>query len=417
MTIRFVQKYRSGFFSNSTMPTPPYLHVAIPLMDELENLPALVECLNQQSYRNFSVYMCVNQPESWWEDETERQICANNADSIVFLQSVENLLITIIDRSSRGHGWPTKRHGVGYARKELFDTILKTATDNEIIVSLDGDTAFGKDYLASIAGQFAHNPHLSAIAVPYYHPLSGNATTDRSLLRYEIYMRHYLINMLQIGNPYAFTALGSAMALTVGAYKRCGGITPLQGGEDFYLMQKLCKTGKVSVYNKEIMYPLGRPSQRVPFGTGPAVMKTVAEQAVSYPFFATESFQKVRQTYNLFPALYEKDIPTPMTEFLCKQLKTDDVWQPLRKNFKTVPLFVKACTERVDGLRILQFLKSEHRQGSSNGNFAEFCTANDIPLPEGFSFESTDIRQLDEIRNALFEKELELRKRKAPVCV
>ena len=394
------------------MPLLPHISVAIPLMDELENLPALVECLQKQTFHNFDVYVCVNQPENWWGEEAKQHICINNAVSILFLQSVENLSITIIDRSSRGHGWPAKRHGVGYARKELFDTILQIAADNEIIVSLDGDTAFGKDYLASIAGQFAHNPHLSAIAVPYYHPLSGNATTDRSLLRYEIYMRHYLINMLQIGNPYAFTALGSAMTFTVGAYKRCGGITPLQGGEDFYLLQKLRKTGSVSVFNREIVFPQGRESKRVPFGTGPAVAKSVPEQDGSYPFYATMSFEKVRQTYELFPALYEKDIPTPMTEFLCSQLKTDDVWQPLRKNFKTVQLFVKACTERVDGLRILQFLKSEHRQGSSNGNFVEFCTANDIPLPEGFSFESTDIRQLDNIRNALFEKEMELRKGK-----
>ena len=51
------------------MPLLPHISVAIPLMDELENLPALVECLNKQTYRNFSVYMCVNQPESWWEEE------------------------------------------------------------------------------------------------------------------------------------------------------------------------------------------------------------------------------------------------------------------------------------------------------------------------------------------------------------
>ena len=399
------------------MPLLPHISVAIPLMDELENLPALVECLNKQTYRNFSVYMCVNQPESWWEEEAKQHICINNAVSILFLQSVENLSITIIDRSSRGHGWPAKRHGVGYARKALFDKILQTAPNDDIIVSLDGDTDFGEDYFASVVEQFAQKPDLSAIAVPYYHPLSGNETTDRSLLRYEIYMRHYLINMLQIGSPYAFTALGSAMAFTVRDYRRCGGITPLQGGEDFYLMQKLCKTGKVSVYNSERVLPQGRISARVPFGTGPAVMKTVAEQDVSYPFYATASFQKVRQTYEAFPALYEKDFETPMTVFLQNQLKINDIWGPLRKNFKTVQLFVKACTERVDGLRFLQFLKSEHRQGSSNGNFVEFCSANGIPLPEGFSFENTDISQLDEIRNALFEKEMELRKRKAPVCV
>lgn len=389
----------------------PHQHVAIPMMDELENLPALVDCLQKQSFRNFDVYVCVNQPDSWWHDDEKLPVCQRNQATIEHLQTIENLPITIIDRSSRGHGWPAKRQGVGYARKELFDSILQTASDNDIIVSMDGDSIFAPKYLASLATQFAKHPCLSAIAAPYYHPLPKEKEHTRSLLRYEIYMRHYLINMLLIGNPYAFTAIGSAMAFGVAAYRRCGGITPLQGGEDFYLMQKLCKTGKVSVFNTEIMYPLGRPSQRVPFGTGPAVMKTVAEQQMSYPFFATASFEKVRQTFDLFPSLYENDLVTPMTDFLCRQLKTDDLWGPLRKNFKTRELFVKACSERIDGLRILQFLKSEHRQGTSERNFAEFCSANGIALPTGFGFKNTPVEQLDEVRNLLFEKEMALREK------
>ena len=216
--------------------------------------------------------------------------------------------------------------------------------------------------------------------------------------------------MLQIGSPYAFTALGSAMAFTVRDYRRCGGITPLQGGEDFYLMQKLCKTGKVSVYNSERVLPQGRISARVPFGTGPAVMKTVVEQDVSYPFYATASFQKVRQTYEAFPALYEKDFETPMTAFLQNQLKIDDIWGPLRNNFKIEELFVKACAERVDGLRILQFLKSEHTTDSSVRNFVEFCTTNDIALPQSFSFENSTINDLNALRNMLYNKEMLLRR-------
>ena len=394
------------------MSNSPHISIAIPLMDELENLSRLVECQQKQSFHNFDVYVCVNQPESWWDDETKFQVCQNNQATIQFLQAVDFLKTVIIDRSSRGKGWDDKHRGVGYARKALFDRILQTAPDDDIIVSLDGDTDFGEDYFASVVEQFAQNPDLSAIAVPYYHPLSGNETTDRSLLRYEIYMRHYLINMLQIGNPYAFTALGSAMAFTAGAYRRCGGITPLQGGEDFYLMQKLCKTGKVSVYNPERVLPQGRISARVPFGTGPAVMKTVAEQDVSYPFYATASFQKVRQTYEAFPALYEKDFETPMTAFLQNQLKIDDIWGPLRKNFKTEELFVKACAERVDGLRILQFLKSEHTTDSSVRNFVEFCTTNDIALPQGFSFENSTINDLNALRNVLYDKEMLLREQR-----
>lgn len=394
------------------MSNSPHISVAIPLMDEQENLSRLVECLQNQTFQNFDVYVCVNQPESWWDDETKIHVCQNNQATIQFLQAVDFPKTVIIDCSSRGKGWDDKHRGVGHARKALFDRILQTAPNDDIIVSLDGDTDFGKDYFASVIEQFAQNPDLSAIAVPYYHPLSGNETTDRSLLRYEIYMRHYLINMLQIGSPYAFTALGSAMAFTVRDYRRCGGITPLQGGEDFYLMQKLCKTGKVSVYNSERVLPQGRISARVPFGTGPAVMKTVAQQDVSYPFYATASFQKVRQTYEAFPALYEKDFETPMTAFLQNQLKINDIWGPLRKNFKTEELFVKACAERVDGLRILQFLKSEHLADSSDRNFVEFCTANDIALPQIFSFENSTINDLNALRNVLYDKEMLLRKQR-----
>lgn len=394
------------------MSNSPHISVAVPLMDELENLSRLVQCLQKQSFRNFDVYVCVNQPESWWDEETKIHVCQNNQATIQFLQSIEKPPIVIIDRSSRGKGWDDKHRGVGYARKVLFDKILQTAPDNDIIVSLDGDTDLGEDYFASIVEQFAQNRDLSAIAVPYYHPLSGNETTDRSLLRYEIYMRHYLINMLQIGCPYAFTALGSAMAFTVKDYRRCGGITPLQGGEDFYLLQKLCKTGSVSVFNKETVFPQGRESKRVPFGTGPAVAKSVAEQDVSYPFYATASFQKVRQTYEAFPALYEKDFETPMTVFLQDQLKINDIWGLLRKNFKTEELFVKACAERVDGLRILQFLKSEHLADSSIRNFVEFCTANGIALPQGFSFENSTINDLNALRNVLYDKEMLLRKQR-----
>ena len=101
-----------------------------------------------------------------------------------------------------------------------------------------------------------------------------------------------------------------------------------------------------------------------------------------------------------------------MTAFLQNQLKIDDIWGPLRKNFKTEELFVKACAERVDGLRILQFLKSEHLADSSDRNFAEFCTANGIALPQIFSFENSTINDLNALRNVLYDKEMLLRKQR-----
>ena len=387
-----------------------HIAVAIPLMAEMENLPKLVACLESQTFQNFEVFFCVNQPENFWQNPEKIFICHNNQKSIEYLQACNNSKYFIIDRSSLGKGWDAKHHGVGYARKTIFDTILQNHHDNTIIVSLDGDTSFNENYFQSIVNQFNTNTELSAIAVPYFHPLPTTETEQRTLLRYEIYMRYYLVNMLLIRNPYAFTALGSAIAFPAWAYKKTGGITPLQGGEDFYLMQKFCKTGKISVYNNECVFPQGRTSFRVPFGTGPAVQKQVSEQDLSYPFYSQTSFQKVGDTFALFPRLFGEDCETPMSDFLRCQLKTNELWSPIRKNFKTRDLFVKSCTERVDGLRILQFLKSEHKPDSSHENFVNFCNSQGISLPQDFSFETTEIQELDKLRTIFFEKEMLLRK-------
>jgi hypothetical protein len=216
-------------------------------------------------------------------------------------------------------------------------------------------------------------------------------------------MRHYLLGLLRIGNPYAFTALGSAMAFPLWAYRRVGGITPLQGGEDFYLLQKFAKTGHIVRQFAEpyrshdmVVRPQGRVSSRVPFGTGPAIAKGVAAMEDSYTFYSDEGFAAIKATYDLFPALYAGDLETPMSPFLRQQLATDDLWSPLRANFKSRDLFVHACAERVDGLRILQFLKN--------------TPAYRLPpsaLPVDFLHDP--IALLDHYRSHLFEQEMELR--------
>lgn len=326
------------------------------MLAELDNLPLLLDRLRCQSCRDFTLYMCINNVEGGYGFE-ENQRCLR------LLAEVRDLPLVLIDRSSPGLGWSGKRRGVGYARKELFDRILQECDDDELIVSLDADTDFDPCYLEGLLHTFNAHPCHQAFSVPYYHPLSGCDDLDRPMLRYECYMRHYHLGLLAIGSPYAFTALGSAIVFPAWAYRRVGGITPLQGGEDFYLMQKFAKTGELlqrfdDPYGALHVRPQGRTSARVPFGTGPAIARGLDAMDESYPFYAPEGFAAVKATYDLFPALYEADIETPLSSFLRQQLATDDLWQPLRRNFKTRDRFVHACHERLDGLRILQYLKN-----------------------------------------------------------
>ncbi len=337
--------------------TLPKIYIALPVINELENIPTFLNDLKAQTYQNFELYVCVNQPDNWWEDPVKTTVCIDNQKTIELLKE-QDFFINIIDKSTKGNAWTGKQSGVGWARKVLMDTINNIADKAGIIISLDADTRFNSQYFESIINTFVDNPKAVAIANPYYHKLTDDDAANRAILRYEIYMRHYSINLFRINCPYNFTALGSAMALPVWAYRKIGGITPMKSGEDFYFLQKLTKTGQVVNYNKEKVYPAARFSDRVFFGTGPAMIKGRSGDWNSYPIYYFSLFDAIKRTYELLPSLFYDDIELPMSAFLSEQFNDDKWWVALRNNFKTERHFVKACCEKIDGLRILQYLKA-----------------------------------------------------------
>ena len=396
------------------------IHVAIPAMNEAAFLPQTLECIGNLIIDQSRVHtwICVNQPDHWWEDREKVALCHNNRQTLKMLQAHPTKNLKIIDRSSRGNGWTGKEHGVGMARKVLMDAISKTANDRDIIVSMDADTWFGPGYLLSVAEAFEKHPQAHALSNPYYHRLTGDEPLDRAMLRYEIYMRYYAVNMWRIGSPYSFTALGSAIALPLATYRKIGGITAKKSGEDFYLLQKIRKTGCILNYNSEKVYPATRYSDRVFFGTGPALIKGRQGNWESYPIYDYRHFDMVKNTYDCFPMLFDGRVMTPMDDFLATQFRCSDIFEPLRRNAACREHFVRACHHKIDGLRTLQFLKS--RQAAVNHSdeenllnwllkfhpgetkhLAPTITGNQCAL----DFSSSPIEMLDKIRNFLVEKE------------
>jgi len=387
------------------------IFIALPAMNEAENIAVFISDIRGQTFKNFELFVCVNQPEDFWNNEKKISICKNNEKTINFLNEISDFSITIIDKSSRGNAWKGKKFGVGWARKHCMDSISEKADDNNLIVSLDADTRFSKNYFSSLIDNFNSNPEIIALSVPYYHKLVDDELANRAILHYEIYMRYYSINLKRINNPYNFTALGSAIVLPVKSYRRIGGITPHKSGEDFYFLQKLCKTGDILSRNSEKVNPAARFSDRVFFGTGPAMIKGSRGDWSSYPIYNYKFFDDVKLTFDLFPKLFTEEIATPMTKFLQAQFKTLDLWQPLRKNFKTKNQFVKACQNKVDGLRILQFLKSKQKENilsdeenliSYLNNFYDKNELEKLGINfNEFSFSKTSINDLDKMRNFL----------------
>lgn len=391
---------------------PTKIYIAIPILNESENLDAFMHCLQAQNYRDFELVACVNQPDSWWDEDQNLVFCEDNQKSISYLKNVEDLEITIIDKSSKGQGWDHKKYGVGWARKLCMDYCAEKATENDIILCVDADTTFKEGYFSSIVESLKKYPKAVVLSVPYYHPLNEDQENNRNILRYEIYMRYYALNLWRIQNKYSFTALGSAIAIPVWAYKRIGGITPHKSGEDFYFLQKLRKFGDIISWNPEMVYPSPRYSDRVFFGTGPALIKGRDGDWSSYPIYHYSLFDEIQNSYSSFDDLFKIDVDFPMKSFLDAQFGSKIWYEPLRKNSKSLKQFIKSITDKVDALRILQYLKSEQqkRNDCNEHNIIEFL---ELFYPEAsaflnlseLSFEKSTIKDLNNLRDFLQSQE------------
>jgi hypothetical protein len=109
-----------------------------------------------------------------------------------------------------------------------------------------------------------------------------------------------------------------------------------------------------------------------------------------------------------------------MTSFLKSVFKTDDLWNPLRENYKNEEQFIRACHSKVDGLRILQFLKEEQKEIIISD---EECLKENLYFYFGVNiseainqvlnnidFTLTTIDKLDIIRNFLVQEEEKFQK-------
>lgn len=392
--------------------TQPHVYIALPAMDEAFSMPHIVNAVLAQTWQNLTLVICVNQPEKYWDIPEKQHICEANQATLSYLKGLQDKRVVIIDKSSRGKGWNEQFYGVGAARRTLMDYIVEKAKDWDIIISVDADTEYGATFVDSVCRNFHAHPDAYGISIPYYHRLCGDEALDRAMLRYETYMRAYAINAWRIKSPYCFTALGSAIAVPVWAYKKTGGLTPKLSGEDFYFLQKIVKRGRLLHWNEEWVYPATRFSDRVFFGTGPALIKGVSGSWESYPIYHSRLFENISSVYTSFDTLFEKDIPTLLDDFF-RDTMGELPWAKLRTNFKTKGHFVRACYEKFDGLRMLQYLKSVQffDENESQKALKDLFVLYSHELGnQNTDFWKADIASLDNVRNALFDIEMNYRK-------
>ena len=301
--------------------------VVIPSYNEKNIQPTIDSLFLKQDDFSFNVEVIVliNNSESEIEEIKEQ--------NLLTLKTLQNLSETY--SKSNMHLIPVligdldaKHAGVGWARKLGMDIAtqrFRTINFNGTIVGLDADTVVESNYLNSIYSFFSNN-NFNAASIYFEHPVTGDSFSDVHLEQikyYELHLRYYKNSLKYSNLPYSFHTIGSAFALTASAYARQGGMNRRKAGEDFYFINKLIKGEIFGEINDTKVMPSPRVSNRVPFGTGRAILEglnTKKDLSLTYDF---QSFEVIHSWIN---RIETKDFKYGNFPEILKAYMGEEIW-------------------------------------------------------------------------------------------
>lgn len=329
-----------------------------------------VQALTRQTVLPARVVLCVNRPAEFADsgDPFHQETVRVNATTLADLQALAaggglSFGLTVLDRSSAWRAWPQAQAGVGRARREAMDEAAAGASGTDLLLCMDADTVYPPHYIEAMRDAAVRFPEAAGIAGAYFHPVRpiDADTLAAAALHYEVYMRAYALGMAAAGLPYAYTSIGSSMGCTAAAYRKIGGLPLHKSGEDFYFLQKLAKSGPIVRQGRVPALPAPRLSSRVAFGTGPAIGMGLRGEWDSCPIYPAALFADLQRFYAGLEALYTDPAADlgPVGAFAAERWGAD--WHvSIRRNRTSAAAFKKACTEKFDALRILQYLKAHY---------------------------------------------------------
>ncbi|MFL0804659.1 MAG: hypothetical protein K6L81_13140 [Agarilytica sp.] len=222
---------------------------------------------------------------------TPKNIIATDKN-IAFIQTGA-LRALIVDRFSETNRIPIKQ-GVGLARKIGADIACQLYVDGLIKDNKsNGQWIFSTDADAHLPHNYFNIGHIkSDLRVFNFHHIKNPSEISSATGQYEQALKYYQKALEWSGSPYAFYALGSVLAFQVDAYSKVRGFPKRSAGEDFYLLNKLIKQGRVTFDPSITVQIEPRISDRVPFGTGPAVKAIIEKNKDNeeYTYYNPEIF-------------------------------------------------------------------------------------------------------------------------------
>jgi hypothetical protein len=266
---------------------------------------------------------------------------------------------------------PEKDAGAGLARKIGMDEAVwrfnTISRPGGYILSMDADSLCDPDYFTAVEDTVSHNPDIKGFDIYFEHPIEGieyNEKIFQAIIEYELHLRYVNQMMRFSGFPYAHHTVGSCFGVRVDIYAAQGGMNKRKGGEDFYFLHKVIPLGHFVDINTTRVIPSPRESFRVPFGTGPAITKLLAEESELLTY-NTECFLALQQLFNMIPLLFKAGsnqihfligaLPASLKEFLERSnFKTD--LRGINDNCRTVDSFINRFYRWFNAFRIVKYL-------------------------------------------------------------
>lgn len=276
--------------------------------------------------------------------------------------------------------------GAGMARKIGMDEAIRrfnaASKPEGVIVSLDSDCLVSSNYLKRIETVFSENKSCFAATINFRHRFEEmeDPRLEAGIRMYEDYLHYYKQALDFAGFPNSIYTIGSAFAVRAGAYVKQGGMNRRQAGEDFYFLHKLTKLGQLAEITDAFVYPSGRVSDRVPFGTGAAMTKWMNftdDLALTYRFDAfldlKRMFDMVDGFYNVNSIRYSDiltSLPITVQEYL-NDISFEEKLTEINRNSATPESFRKRFFQVFDAFQVLKFLNMVHERHYQRQNLPE----------------------------------------------
>lgn len=342
--------WKESLFPNYKPDPDLELIVVIPCHNEPSIKRALISLDQCPVHQKFLVMVVVNEDG----EDVQASVADQNEKTIREIKKqTHSLGLEILVSHNK---FPSKKAGVGLARKVGMDEaarFFEQINKDGIIVCFDADCTCQTNYLQSILDFYQSDNECGIVF--YEHRWEENR---EAIINYELHLRYYIDALRWCGFPYAYQTLGSCITVKSARYQKAGGMNTRKAGEDFYFLHKVIPNGKFAEINTTTIYPSGRISNRVPFGTGHAVDKYMKQDDPEYYSYHPKTFKDLKVLFGRYHQWFtqdEVDIPDTIHGFL--QVNNFSIeLKKIRKHSPNMDAFKKRFFDWMDAFRVLKYV-------------------------------------------------------------